>query len=112
MENVAGLLCGACQFGLEDLTTACWDFIDRCIQANNIHQILVAARQYSQHRIITILLNKINQKIASLKERSKLKSCDTACEYSFKVDVRRRQSGKVQDTVVQAGSSAPRSTPR
>ncbi|KAJ8303851.1 hypothetical protein KUTeg_017434 [Tegillarca granosa] len=58
MENVAGLLCGSCQFGLEDLTSACWDFIERCIQADNIHQILVAARQYSKHRIITLLLNK------------------------------------------------------
>ncbi|CAC5392617.1 unnamed protein product [Mytilus coruscus] len=56
---VAGLLCGASQFGLDDLERACWDFVNHSVKPGIISKIIPAAKRYSHHKTGQRLLEKI-----------------------------------------------------
>ena len=56
---VAGLLCGATQFGLDDLERACWDFVDHCIKLGTISKMVPSVKRYSNHKTGQLLLQKI-----------------------------------------------------
>ncbi|XP_076109061.1 serine-enriched protein-like [Mytilus galloprovincialis] len=47
---VAGLLCGASQFGLDDLERACWDFVNYSVKSGTISKIIPTAKRYSHHK--------------------------------------------------------------
>ncbi|XP_060070235.1 serine-enriched protein-like [Ylistrum balloti] len=67
VHNVAGLLCGAYQFGLEDLRSACWDFVRRSLNSTSgketAHALMTSAFRYSQHRATRKLVSKINKSL-------------------------------------------------
>ncbi|XP_063446126.1 serine-enriched protein-like [Mytilus trossulus] len=63
---VAGLLCGAAQFGLDDLERACWDFINHSVKSGTISKIIPAAKRYSHH----ITGQQLLEKTFSLSEQS------------------------------------------
>ncbi|XP_063423928.1 serine-enriched protein-like [Mytilus trossulus] len=48
-SNVAGLLCGASQFELGDLRTACLDYIEHCSRIGSISLLIPSAKRYSHH---------------------------------------------------------------
>ncbi|XP_076075369.1 serine-enriched protein-like [Mytilus galloprovincialis] len=56
---VAGLLCGASQFGLDDLERACWDFVNHSVKSGTISKVIPAAKRYSHHKTGQRLLEKI-----------------------------------------------------
>ncbi|VDI82329.1 Hypothetical predicted protein [Mytilus galloprovincialis] len=56
---VAGLLCGASQFGLDDLERACWDFVNHSVKSGTISKIIPSAKRYSHHKTAQRLLGKI-----------------------------------------------------
>ena len=56
---VAGLLCGASQFGLDDLERACWDFVDQCLNSGTSSKLIPSAKKYSHHKTGQRLLEKI-----------------------------------------------------
>ena len=56
---VTGLLCGASQFGLDDLETACWDFVNHSIKSGTISKVIQSAKRYSNHKTGVRLLEKI-----------------------------------------------------
>ncbi|CAG2193613.1 unnamed protein product [Mytilus edulis] len=56
---LAGLLCGASQFGLDDLEKACWDFVNYCVKNGNVLSLLPSAKRYSNFKLGQILMEKI-----------------------------------------------------
>lgn len=56
---VAGILCGASQFGLDDLEMACWDFVNHSIKSGTISKIISSAKRYSHQKTGQKLLEKI-----------------------------------------------------
>ncbi|CAG2218891.1 unnamed protein product [Mytilus edulis] len=56
---VAGILCGASQFGLDDLERACWDFVNHSVKSGTISKVIPAAKRYRHHKTGQILLEKI-----------------------------------------------------
>ncbi|XP_060073642.1 serine-enriched protein-like [Ylistrum balloti] len=66
-RSVAGLLCGARQFGLDDLKTACWDYVRRCVQTRpqSLTTIQRGANKYIHHRYGIKLFTKIQHFMTS-----------------------------------------------
>ncbi|XP_021360597.1 serine-enriched protein-like [Mizuhopecten yessoensis] len=66
-RSVAGLLCGARQFGLDDLKTACLDYIRRCVQTRPQSLITIqrGANQYIHHRYGIKLFTKMQHFMTS-----------------------------------------------
>ncbi|CAC5393794.1 unnamed protein product [Mytilus coruscus] len=56
---VAGLLCGASQFDLDDLERACWDFVNRSVKSGTISKIIQSVKRYSHHKTGQRLMEKI-----------------------------------------------------
>ncbi|CAG2202707.1 unnamed protein product [Mytilus edulis] len=56
---VVGLLCGASQFGLDDLEKACLDFVNHSVESGTISKIIATAKRYSHHKTGQRLLEKI-----------------------------------------------------
>lgn len=56
---VTGLLCGATQFGLYDLESACWDFVNHSIKSGTFSTIVSSAKRYCHHKIGLKLLKTI-----------------------------------------------------
>ncbi|XP_033749670.1 serine-enriched protein-like [Pecten maximus] len=71
-RSVAGLLCGARQFGLDDLKTACWDYVRRCVQTRpqSLTTIQRGANQYIHHRYGIKLFTKIQHLMTSSTKRA------------------------------------------
>ncbi|XP_069138750.1 serine-enriched protein-like [Argopecten irradians] len=72
VKNVTGLLCGASQFKLMDLKFACWDFVKRCLNAENgsVAAIRKCAEQYSQHKTAGKLFSKISSHLENTSQES------------------------------------------
>lgn len=47
---VAGLLCGSTQFGLDDLESACWDFVNHSIKSGSISNVVSSAKNYCHYK--------------------------------------------------------------
>jgi hypothetical protein len=47
---IAGLLCGASQFGLDDLERACWDFVNHSIKSGTLSKMIPTAKRYRHHK--------------------------------------------------------------
>ncbi|XP_063447932.1 serine-enriched protein-like [Mytilus trossulus] len=64
---VAGLLCGASQFGLDDLERACWDFVNYSVNSGTISKIIPSAKRYSHHktgqRLLEMIFSKTQQHV-------------------------------------------------
>ncbi|XP_045167802.2 serine-enriched protein-like [Mercenaria mercenaria] len=58
-ETVAGLFCAAAHFELSDLSKACLDFVERCLDAGRAEKLLISARCYSHHNATKTLFVKI-----------------------------------------------------
>ncbi|XP_076117898.1 serine-enriched protein-like isoform X2 [Mytilus galloprovincialis] len=56
---LAGLLCGASQFGLDDLEKACWDFVNYCVKNGTVLSLLPSAKRYCNFKLGQILMEKI-----------------------------------------------------
>jgi hypothetical protein len=56
---IAGLLCGASHFGLDDLERACWDFVNHSIKSGTFSKMIPSAKRYSQHKVGQRLMEKI-----------------------------------------------------
>ncbi|XP_071133508.1 serine-enriched protein-like isoform X2 [Mytilus edulis] len=56
---LAGLLCGASQFGLDDLEKACWDFVNYCLKNGTVLSLLPSAKRYCNFKLGQILMEKI-----------------------------------------------------
>ncbi|XP_021367422.1 uncharacterized protein LOC110459470 isoform X1 [Mizuhopecten yessoensis] len=62
-SSVIELICGAEEFGLKDLRMACWDFVDRCIEAGtDLSHVVTSSSQHMHNRK---LFNSISTMIAS-----------------------------------------------
>ncbi|XP_069107401.1 serine-enriched protein-like [Argopecten irradians] len=70
-RSVAGLLCGAKQFGLDDLRRACWDYVRRCSQTRpqSLMTIQRGANQYIHHRYGIKLFTKIQHLVTPTTQR-------------------------------------------
>lgn len=55
----AGLLCGASQFGLDDLEGACWDFVNHSIKSGTLPKMIPSAKRYRHHKTGQRLIEKI-----------------------------------------------------
>ncbi|XP_069128871.1 serine-enriched protein-like [Argopecten irradians] len=75
VQNVAGLLCGAYQFGLDDLRSACWDFVRRSLDnfhgEDNAHALMASAFRYNQHKSTRKLVSKINKSLLEMDHKIK-----------------------------------------
>ncbi|XP_033744118.1 serine-enriched protein-like [Pecten maximus] len=75
VHNVAGLLCGAYQFGLEDLRSACWDFVRRSLDnidgLDTAHALMASAFRYNQHKTTRKLVSKINKSLQEIEQKKK-----------------------------------------
>ncbi|XP_071153050.1 serine-enriched protein-like [Mytilus edulis] len=56
---LAGLLCGASQFGLDDLERACWNFVRNLIESETVSKLIPSAKRYSHHKTGQRLMEKI-----------------------------------------------------
>jgi len=56
---IAGLLCGASQFGLGDLEAACWDFVNHSIKSGTLSKMISTAKRYRHHKTGQRLIEKI-----------------------------------------------------
>ncbi|CAC5397574.1 unnamed protein product [Mytilus coruscus] len=77
---VAGLLCGASQFGLDDLEKACWDFVNHSVKSGTISKIISAAKRYNHHKTGQRLLEKI---FSQTQQRNSPQSVQTTLHYSW-----------------------------
>ncbi|XP_053374297.1 serine-enriched protein-like [Mercenaria mercenaria] len=59
-ETVAGLFCAAAHFELSDLSKACLDFVERCLNAGRAEKLLVYTRCYSHHKATKMLFDQVN----------------------------------------------------
>ena len=69
-SNLPGLLCGAYQFALPDLKTACWDFVSYSVNQGNVSKLKESAVYYKDHGAGRKLLSKLTsgtEKSRSLK---------------------------------------------
>ena len=57
--SLAGLLCGADQFQLEDLSKACWEFIDGSLVAGKTQDLLDHTRKYNHHKTAKKIFDKV-----------------------------------------------------
>ncbi|OWF45718.1 serine-enriched protein-like [Mizuhopecten yessoensis] len=75
IHNVAGLLCGAYQFGLEDLRSACWDFVRRSLDSasgqDTAHALMASAFRYNHHKTTRKLVSKINKVLQETEHKKK-----------------------------------------
>ncbi|CAC5397161.1 unnamed protein product [Mytilus coruscus] len=55
---LGGLLCGASQFGLDDLQEACWDFVNYCVKNGTVLSLLPSAKRYCNFKLGQILIEK------------------------------------------------------
>ena len=55
----AGLLCGASQFGLDDLEGACWDFVNHSIKSGTLSKMIPSAKRYRHHKTGQRLMEQI-----------------------------------------------------
>ncbi|KAL5006817.1 hypothetical protein ScPMuIL_015623 [Solemya velum] len=59
MKTVAGLLCAADQFELDDLRRACWNFVEYCLESGKSGRLEKMARQYNYHEAGQRLISRI-----------------------------------------------------
>ncbi|KAK3104805.1 hypothetical protein FSP39_010502, partial [Pinctada imbricata] len=58
-SNLPGLLCGAYQFALPDLKTACWDFVSYSVNNGNVSKLKESTMYYKDHGAGRKLLSKL-----------------------------------------------------
>ncbi|XP_070180845.1 serine-enriched protein-like [Littorina saxatilis] len=46
VSTALGLFCAASEYQVQDLRTACWDFVERCAQRGHAHFLLTSGRSY------------------------------------------------------------------
>ncbi|KAL5006815.1 hypothetical protein ScPMuIL_016534 [Solemya velum] len=59
MKTVAGLLCAADQFELDDLRRACWNFVEYCLESGKSGRLKKKAREYNYHEAGQRLISRI-----------------------------------------------------
>ncbi|KAL5007694.1 hypothetical protein ScPMuIL_016500 [Solemya velum] len=59
MKTVAGLLCAADQFELDDLRRACWNFVEYCLESGKSGRLEKMARPYNYHEAGQRLISRI-----------------------------------------------------
>ena len=57
--NNAGLYCAATEYEVPDLRTACWDFVERCVQRGHAHMLVTSGKAYLGRKQLQKLSRKV-----------------------------------------------------